>query len=163
MLTSIQISLLDNKANGGDVFAQIELARIYKEGRGVTPSFSKTLKYYSMAARKDHPEALFFIAECQDKGKGMTLSPEYAFQNYLKAAKKGHIEATLAIGHFYEIGRAAHKNLAKAKEFYEIAMSKGSLEAKESLKRIALKKDTPLSGISPLEMIKRQQERLKRG
>lgn len=158
MLTSRQISTLFQQALGGELFSQLELARIYKEGRGVRPSLSNALKYYSMAARKDHPEALFFIAECQDEGNGVSLNREFAFQNYLRAVKKGHVEAAVAIGHFYEYGRAVHKNLAKAKEFYEFAASKGSLKAKESLKRIALKNDMPLSDISPLELVKGQQD-----
>ena len=159
MLTKIQISLLTKSADGGDLGSQIELARIFKAGKVVDPSFTKTLKYYSMAARKNNPEALFFLAECQDRGKGMTLSPEYAFQNYLKAAKQGHIEACLAVGHFYEIGRAAFKDLNKAKQFYEYAAAKGSVEATEKIKRLLTKANKPLSSISPLEAIKMQMKK----
>ncbi|NBY16542.1 MAG: sel1 repeat family protein [Betaproteobacteria bacterium] len=156
MLTKIHINLLKNQADAGDLNSQLELAKIFKEGKGVEPSFSNTLKYYSMAARKNHPEALFFIAECQDKGKGMPLSPEYAFQNYLKAAKQGHVEACIAVGHFYELGRAAFKDLTKARQFYEYAVSKGSKEAKVKLQNLLSRASVPLSSVSPLERIKSQ-------
>lgn len=156
MFRKIQINLLKKQADAGDLNAQIEVARIYRSGTGIDPSFSNALKYYSMAARKNHPEALFFIAECQDKGKGMPLSPEYAFQNYLKAAKQGHVESCVAVGHFYEVGRAAFKDLTKAREFYEYAARKGSDEAKKKLANLLSRASVPLSAVSPLEQIKSQ-------
>ena len=156
MLDKLQFNLIKKNADSGDLASQIELAFMYKEGKGVHPSFTNTLKYFAMAARKNHPEALFFLAECQDRGKGVPLSPENAFQNYLKAAKQGHIEANIAVAHFYELGRAVFKDLSKAIYFYEFAVSKGSVEARQKLENLLARVNEPLSSVSPLERIKSQ-------
>jgi TPR repeat protein len=157
MLANIQMMVLSKQADGGDLDAQIKVAELYLATPGTKNAFSNAFKYFSMAARKDHPKALFFLAECQERGKGLPASPELAFMNYLKAAKKGHLEACVSVGHFYETGRAVFKDLPKAKEFYAYAASKGNAEAKKSLLRVLNDKGGPVSTSSPLDKIKMMQ------
>ena len=158
MVAFIKISLLLSRAEGGDLGAQLELAEIYRNGRGVMSSFTKALKFYSMAARQNDPEALFFIAECQDLGRGMTQDPFLAFKNYCKAAELGHLEAMVTVGHFYELGRAVERDVAQARTFYQRAARAGHPDAARKL--ASLEKELSAETITiPLDQVKARKER----
>lgn len=150
VFTKIQVSLLQSKADSGDVTAQLELAEIYRTGKGVASSISKALRYYIMAARQNSPAALYFLADCQDRGVGTPADPSSAFQNYLKAAKLGHTEACLAVGHFYEVGRACFQDINLAKQFYQAAAQRGNKAAASKLADLE-RTGGRLSSISPLD------------
>lgn len=157
VIASIQRSRLISKAENGELDAQLQLAEIYRTGDGVDANITEAVKYYSMAARHNHPGALFFIAECQDMGRGMPANPEYAFQNYLKAAKLGHPEACVSVGYFYEVGRATYQNKGLAREYYQLAAAKGNANGAKKLAALGGadtvngKASTQSSSTSPLD------------
>lgn len=146
--------MLESKAEKGDVSAMLDLAKIYRSGNGVPSSPTKAYRYYSMAARQNAPEALFFIAECQDVGRNVPADPNAAFQNYLRAAKAGLADAAYAVGHFYEVGRGTFRDVSKAREFYQLAASKGHSDAKNALAKLSNGGAREPSSLSPLERAK---------
>lgn len=136
MFKGLKISQLIKKAEAGDVKSQLEVADLYRFGKGVEPNLSEALRYYERAARQDSAEAIFFIAECYETGKGYHQDLFQALKHYLRAGKLGHAEAMTAAGHCYEVGRGASKDLTKAQELYEIAAKLGSGQAKANLERL---------------------------
>ena len=100
-----KVERLKSKADGGDAKAQIELGKEYLSGRNVQANFARGYAYFAMAARKNDPEGLYLVADCQDNGTGTTVNPSLAFQNYLKASNLGHVKSILALAHYYETGR----------------------------------------------------------
>lgn len=131
-----KVERLKSKADGGDVAAQLELGKEYLSGKNVQANFSKGFAYFSMAARKNDPEALFLIGECQDNGTGTTVNPSSAFQNYAKAAKQGHLRATLALAHYYETGRGGIVDYPKSLEHFKAALKLGHAPAKDQITRL---------------------------
>ena len=131
-----KVERLKSKADGGDVNAQIELGKEYMSGKNIQANFSKGYAYFAMACRKNNPEALFLIAECQDNGAGTTVNPSNAFQNYAKAAKLGHLRATLALAHYFETGRSGIVDYPKSLEQYKAALKLGHNPAKDQIVRL---------------------------
>jgi len=131
-----KIERLKSKADGGDIKSQIELGKEYIKGKNVQASFSKGYAYYAMAARKNDPEGLYLLAECQDNGTGTEVNITYAFQNYQKAAKLGHIPATLALAQYFENGRGGIVDYPKSLEQYQTALKLGHAQAKEHINRL---------------------------
>ncbi len=153
MVAFVKISILLSKAEKGDLGAQLELAEIYRTGRGVMSSFTKALKFYSMAARQNDPQALFFVAECQDVGRGMSQDPVLALKNYRKAADLGHLEAMVTVGHFYELGRAVERDVDLARQYYRRAMGAGHSLAAKKLASLERERETESLNV-PLNDIK---------
>ena len=131
-----KVERLKSKADGGDLNSQIELGKEYLSGKNIQANFSKGFAYFSMAGRKNDPEALFLIAECQDNGTGTTVNPSSAFQNYAKAAKMGHLRATLALARYYETGRGGIVDYPKSLEYFQAALKLGHAPAKEQIARL---------------------------
>jgi len=86
-----KIERLKSRADSGDVKSQIEIGKEYLKGQNIQASFTKAFAYFSMAARKNEPEALFLLAECQDNGTGTDVNPSHAFMNYQKSADLGYL------------------------------------------------------------------------
>ena len=156
MLSAFQISRLTSRADGGELPAQRELAEIYRWGRGVNANIGKAIQYYSLAARQNDPDALFFIAECQDLGRGMSANLENAFQNYLRAAKLGHADAMVCAAYFYEMGRGTYQNKDLARQYYQAAAAKGHPDAAKKLQALDSGQGAA-SQESPLERVRAEQ------
>jgi len=131
-----KVERLKSRADGGDLKSQIELGKEYMTGRNIPANQSKGYAYFSMAARKNDPEALFLIADCQDNGTGVEINPTYAFQNYLKAANLGNLKAILSLAHYYETGRGGIVDYAKSLEQYKKALNLGHAQSKEHVARL---------------------------
>jgi hypothetical protein len=89
-----------------------------------------------MAARKNDPEALYLLGECQDNGNGTEVNPSNAFQNYKKAANLGHLKAILSLAHYHETGRGGLVDYPKSLEQYQNAVKLGHAPAKEHVIRL---------------------------
>jgi TPR repeat protein len=54
-----------NEAKQGDVTAQIALADIYEEGRGVPQDLAQAVKWYRKAAEQGNPQAQYWLRRLQ--------------------------------------------------------------------------------------------------
>ncbi|NLE23913.1 MAG: sel1 repeat family protein [Clostridiaceae bacterium] len=59
------------KANAGDVSAQVSLAGRYAHGRGVPQNYKEAAKWYRMAAEQGHTEAQYYLGVMYYDGKGV--------------------------------------------------------------------------------------------
>jgi CRP-like cAMP-binding protein len=124
-------------ADSGDLDAQIELAGLYKDGaEGLPANPFLAYKYYSLAAKHNHPEALFFIATCQDRGIMMPHNYGLALKNYIKAADQNHPNAAFAAGFFYEAALSTAQNIKQAKHYYRIAAANGHTLANAKIEEL---------------------------
>lgn len=131
-----KIERLKSKADGGDLKAQIELGKEYLKGQNIQASFTKAYAYFSMAARKNDPEALFLLAECNDNGTGTEVNPSNAYMNYQKSANFGYLRAVIAFANFCETGRSGVVDFPKALQYYQMAVKLGHGPAKEQVTRL---------------------------
>lgn len=135
--TKEDLKKLKGRSKKGNIDAQFELARRYKDGIGVSENFEAAIELYELIAgnkniekKKDkYTEALFNLAqlyqikwkeqqiqieqEKQQKGKEKNKSEGYSLEQisefYKRAADQGHAGAR------YELGRLYEKGLVKQK------------------------------------------------
>jgi len=65
------VKLLRNKAEGGDVQAQLELGEIYTSGKSVPPDTTEAAKWYRKAADQGDTRAQSFLGYCYSVGQGV--------------------------------------------------------------------------------------------
>lgn len=87
------IELLDKSASLGYVSAQLLLAEIYKEGKIVSKSAEKCIKYNKLAAAQGSAEAFTNLGICILDGFGMKKSKSKAIEMFEMAAELGDKDA----------------------------------------------------------------------
>lgn len=131
------------KAEGGSAQAQIELGRIYLNGREVKADPYRAVYWYRMAANQKDPRGQAALGWMYDTGKGVFKSPEQAQKWYLKAARQGHASAQFRLGRLYEEGKGSEQDIENARYWYSKAAKQGYGKAKKSLARLPSTKHTP--------------------
>lgn len=76
-------------ADQDHVFAEDQLANLYKTGKGVDLDYEKALYWYQCSAKHNNPDALYALGELYESGLGVSQEDEKAFGYYLKAASVG--------------------------------------------------------------------------
>lgn len=87
-----------NRADKGDVEAQIIVGECYKNGKGVVKSFERAFCYFQLAANQNSLIGLFNLAECYAEGTGTQKSLETAIHFYQLSADQGYVWAQAALG-----------------------------------------------------------------
>ncbi|KAG0239179.1 hypothetical protein BGW41_007870 [Actinomortierella wolfii] len=124
--------LLD--AEYGNVDAQLALAERYQNGGGgIEVSESQAFFWYLRAARQEHPQAQYLVAQSYRLGKGTAQSDNEAVSWYKKAAKQGHAEARKALGDMYLEGIGVAQDYNAAVKLYRSAIERGHAGAKQRL------------------------------
>lgn len=90
----------------GNAVAQLELAKIYLNGRNVPRNLTRAYELFSLAAQLKHPEATYWLAVIQgNKQDGITPNPYYnlgqAVANLHVAARLGNTEAMSLLLNLY--------------------------------------------------------------
>jgi hypothetical protein len=92
---------------------------MYEYGQGVQQSFAEALKWYSLAAKSDSPNALNMLGLKHLYGKGgVNKNYEEAFKYFLRAAKLGHAESQNSVGVMYSKGEGVEQNLPEAVKWF---------------------------------------------
>jgi TPR repeat protein len=116
--------LLDYGASQGDVEAITALASLYIQGT-LTASESEARRMLEMAARKDHPEAMY--------RQSLLLageSPKASYKWALRAAEFGHLDAQFAVGAALYHGKGVEVNEDEAEYWLLLAAHGGQPDAK---------------------------------
>lgn len=133
---------LIDKANSGDVEAQIALADSYsgREKYGLKKDLSAAASWYLKAAEKGDAEAQHKLGNCYLHGLGVTENPAEAAKWFRKAAETGYAEAQASLGFCYERGLGVPTDLAEAQRWYVRGASQGDADAQALLKELQIKK-----------------------
>lgn len=87
------VALLRKAAARQDVDAQLLLAQIYAEGRGIAADPAMAMLWYEVAANAGHPEAMNQLGRCHELGFGTACNIVLAALWYRRAAGAGSIGA----------------------------------------------------------------------
>ena len=128
------ITWLSAAAESGLADAQYELGAIYEEGAfsvGDGIDESEALRWYKLAAEKQHPKALAKVAWYYLFGRGGLISDFDKAVPYLySSATNGFAVAQVVLGKAYETGEiVGETNILKACQFYSMAAAQGDDEA----------------------------------
>ncbi|KAF9160617.1 hypothetical protein DFQ26_005359, partial [Actinomortierella ambigua] len=121
-------------ANGGNVVAQIRLARMYENGQGVVASnASKAATWYRRAADGGSAEAQLALGKMYTDGYGIEEDTSQAARWYEMAAKQGHQEAQTILGQWFALGRGVIQSDEQAFKWLTMAAEQGNPMAQREL------------------------------
>lgn len=113
-------------ADCGNIDAQVKVAQMFSEGKGVKSSLYKAFEYYKKAADQNSTMALWNVAVLYDSGLGTDQSDSEAFRYYKMAADRGAIDAQLQVAARFEEGLGVGKSLEQAFIYYKKAADQGN-------------------------------------
>lgn len=97
-------TLLQESAMQGDIQAQVELASLYREGRGLPRSDKEAADWYLLAAKQGHAAAQCMLGTLFLLGQGVPQDDAQAEAWLLKAALQGDLTASgLIKERFYKL------------------------------------------------------------
>ena len=130
------LALLRKAAARQDVDAQLLLAQIYAEGRGVAADPAKAMLWYEVAANAGHPEAMNQLGRCHELGFGTTTcNIVLAALWYRRAAEHGLDWGMYNLAHLYGSGRGVAQDHAQALALYRSAAERGHAKSMNFLAR----------------------------
>ncbi|MDI1363187.1 SEL1-like repeat protein [Methylotenera sp.] len=115
----------DKAANGGDVDAQLALARLYmadapnEAGIEARPSYTNALYWYKKVVTNDKPYAQYELAKLYIDGRGGEKNPREAMALLTKAANRNLFDAQLDLAKAYKEGVITKQDYPKALELFK--------------------------------------------
>ncbi len=133
-------------AKKGNASSMVEVALMYRDGDGVSRSFTKAKEWLEKAATQDNPAAHFHLGLMHGFGEcGLERSPQKAIKHFDKAtqcghgrslffktqilAKEGDVSSMVKLALMYRDGDGVDRSFAKAKEWYERAAAHNNPDA----------------------------------
>lgn len=113
------------KAESGDVKAQVDLAKCYRKGSGVTKDDKKAFTWAQSAAEQKNKEALFLTAVCYLQGEGVTRDEIKAVKIFSELAHLDYTRAQLGLGICLLQGQGVVKNEKEAAKIFLKVAEKG--------------------------------------
>ena len=108
-------------AEQGYVNAQVSLARMYYEGKGVLQNYAEAATWYRKAADQGDVVAQFELGDMYYNGEGVPQSDADAATWYRKAAEQGHGYACYNLAIMYRDGKGVQQNYAEAVKWFQRA------------------------------------------
>jgi hypothetical protein len=108
-------------AEQGDAKAQLELAKSYREGRGVARNDAAAFRWYRAAAENGLPEAQFELGKAYDTGMGGARDPFEAVRWYRLSAQQGFGRAQYNLGSMHGNGEGVPTDYVKAYMWFSIS------------------------------------------
>ncbi len=82
-------------------------------------NYSRTVKWWQIAAEQDYAKAQYNFAQCYANGYGVIKDCSKAVELWIKAVDHGFAEAKCDFGIYYENGNGVSKIYSKAVEWYQ--------------------------------------------
>ena len=110
-------------AEKGDVKAQYEIARLYQMGvnKSSAEDLRQALKWFTLAARQFHPQALLQLGTMYIIGEEVKADPVKGERLLTLAGEQGVATAWLGLGAMYQDGVYVQANKEKASYFFRLA------------------------------------------
>lgn len=123
---------------GNDMDAAYEIATIYEYGKySVTVDVVLAAKWFLLAAKGGHVEAMAEYAMCCELGCGVEMSDDDALEWYTRAARLGHVTSNYSVGEIFEEARGVPQSDSEAVLWYYKAALMGDSDSKRALYRLS--------------------------
>ena len=119
-----ELEALRHRASGGDGQAQFELARHYRDGKGVAKDDAEALQWAHRAADGGHAEAMDFVGSAFLRGSVIKANPVIAL-GYFKAAAAQSTQAAFNLGQCYFGAQGTQQDIPQALECWKKAADAG--------------------------------------
>ena len=125
------------KAEQGDVEAQVALAEVYLEGRGVPVDYVEAAKWYRKAAEQGDASAQTNLGTMYERGLGVPQDYTESAQWYRKAADQGVSAARFQLGMLYRDGKGVPQDQNESFNWAKLAAEGRGIPAgyRETMRR----------------------------
>ena len=131
---------LHQRAEQGDVEAQVSLGLMYRRGREISQDYTQARKWFRKAAEQGHAAAQNNLGLMYDHGRGVDQDFVQARKWYLKAAEQGHANAQYNLALLYANGQGVPQDDIEAYVWANISAAQGrftpSIELRDKLRKI---------------------------
>jgi TPR repeat protein len=128
-----ELVALYEAAEGGQVDAQLYIARSYDDGIDMPVNRGEAARWYAAAARGGDAEAMVRLGQLLATGDGVEADPAGAVGLFRSAADAGSAEGQFWLGTAYGTGIGVERDDARALEWFEMAAMQGHAPAMYSL------------------------------
>lgn len=135
-LSNSEVPQLKTRAEAGDIAAQMELARAYESGKGVSQNDELAAQWCRRAAEQGNPDAQNHLGTIYRMGIGVEKSKEEAVIWYRKAARQKYPTAMFNLGTAYYNGDGVRINDVLADAWFLLAQTNGSQSANDAVARM---------------------------
>ena len=101
--------------------AQYRLAMLYIYGEEIEENHPEAVRLLTLAAEKDHVEAIYNLAICHHYGYGTEIDLAKAYSLYLRSADQGYAKGSHLVGRFYFYGIHVKQNYTEAVKWFRKA------------------------------------------
>ena len=122
---SDDIDSFRQRAEQGDIDAQIILSQIYYNGKNVPQDYAEAAKWCRLAAEKGHMEAQLMLGVMYYSGEGVPQNNAEAIKLYRCAAEQGESTAQFLVGMMYITGMGVPTSYKDAYVWLSIAAANG--------------------------------------
>ncbi len=116
---------MQNKAEQGNVAAQLLLALLYQGGGVVQQDNKRAFHWCQKAAEHGNSSAQDMLGRMYFIGEGVKQDKEQAFQWYLKSSEQGFAGAQLNLGNIYFYGAGVKRDRIAAYAWWSLAAMGG--------------------------------------
>jgi hypothetical protein len=125
---------LESAAINGHLQAQYDVGLFYFLGvNGCDKCLTKARHYLTLAARRQHPEAVYYLGHMHCNGVGVPRNQSKAVIYYQRAAALGSLRAKCVLAFMYSHGQGVETDVELSARLYEEAASGGHLGAQFGL------------------------------
>lgn len=111
--------------------AQANLARMYRDGRGMPKDEVKSFIWYRKAAEQGHEYSVYIVGVMYLRGLGVPKDEGEAVKWYRKAAEQGNSDSQMGLGIIYEKGLGVPKDEVEAAKWYSKATNTRARETQQ--------------------------------
>ena len=129
-------SLWTEQAQRGDAQASVNLALLYRDGKGVSQNMAESLKWSLAGAQAGNPEGQFDVGDALLEGKFLPRDVPAALAWLHQSAHQGNPMAMYALAVAHNNGPLQPADEAKAYYWLRLAASKGDRNARDYVQRM---------------------------
>jgi len=122
-------------AERGDLVAQFSLAKMYREGKGVSKDYKAAVKWFNLSAKQGNALAQYHLGVAYSFGLGVVPDYEIALKWYLKSAGQGNAFAQHHLSLLYYFGNGVPEDKKYAYMWANLASLSG-FEMAQQLRQV---------------------------
>ena len=131
----VALQIFKSLAEKGDLVAQLNLAKMYREGKGVSKDYKAAVKWFNLSAEQGNAVAQYHLGVAYSFGLGVVPDYEIALKWYLESAEQGNAFAQHHLSLLYYFGNGVPEDKKYAYMWANFASLSG-IEVAEQLRQV---------------------------
>ena len=129
-------------AKKGDMIAQFNLAKMYREGKGVPKDYKTAVIWFSLSAEQGNAKAQYHLGVAHSFGLGVVPDYKIALKWFKRSAEQGNTFSQYHLSRLYYLGNGVPEDKVYAHMWANLASSSGFGMAQQ-LRQLLTEKMTP--------------------